>query len=918
MMFTVLSVSIAAAGAQTAFEPFIPDGTYLKNVPSPESVLGFRIGSVPVRHHHIYEYAHSLEERSPRVKLEITGKTWQGRDLFLLFISNENNIENLDALQKSLLLFGDPRKTSPGQAEELAKDLPAVAWIMMNLHGNELSGSDAALQLAYQLAAGTDSVTEKILENTIVIIDPSQNPDGRERYLSHVEQWTGNMPAVDAQHIMHSGVWPGGRTNHYLFDMNRDWFIGSQSETKARIRALLKWRPQLVADGHEMGPYSTYFFNPSREPINPHIHPKILNWMDIFSADQAEAFDKHGWSYFTGDVFDDWYPGFGSSWPYYFGSVAILYEQARTSGSAVMLPDGSTLTFHQAVHQQFTSALANIKTVADNREEMLKTFYSIMRDACAKPEREDVQAYVILNGENTGRVNRLVNTLIDQGIEVQRITRDKRIKKARNFMDSDIQSVMIPENSYLIEMDQPLQGLIKNLLSFEVRLNNKQLEEERKSLKEGRGTRMYEIGAWSLPIAFNVETWEILERTGFEAEMINSIPKSEGKLLNENARYGYVFKMEDDNAIHALIQCFNQGLNVRAAVKDFKIGSMIFKRGACLLRRHENGDDLDIIIRQIAESSGIEIYGVSSARTDKGPDLGAGDFQLLAAPRTAIITGAGINTSQFGALWYLLDQELKLPHTVLNADRFERNDLRNYNVLIIPSGNITSVLGSSGIQKIKTWTQEGGTLIALADAAAALADSVKGLSQVRLRRNVLDRLEKYEAEIKYEQSIGKTKIDSLAIWEGADSAYKAPEKKTDKTDSSVLAKLDEKRRLFMPRGIFMRIQPHPKHWLGFGAGDQIPAMTYTANAFMSKRPVETAARYSDEKTLRISGLIWPEARPGWAHTAWAARERSGNGQIILFAGDPYFRAFTHGTGRMLINAILLGPGMGARQPVPVF
>ena len=335
--------------------PFYPGGTYDQAVPKPNDYISEPVGYWPVRYHDLVSYLKVVAEKSDRVKLEVGGKSHENRDLFNVFIGTPENIAKLDEIQKQSTTFADPRnKINP---DALADNMPAIAWLGFSIHGDEISGVDAGLQLVYQLAAGTDSATMHLLENVVIIIDPTENPDGRERYLSMLETYRSHVPNYDRNAQQHHGVWPYGRGNHYLFDLNRDWIYLSQPETKHRTQTILKWNPQLVVDAHEMGTNSTFLFTPPRQPINYNTPESIYKWWDVFQKDQGNAFDKNGWPYYNKEWHEQWYPGYGSAWPTFFGTIGILYEQSGVDGTMVQQSNGYLMTYHESVNHHFTSAL---------------------------------------------------------------------------------------------------------------------------------------------------------------------------------------------------------------------------------------------------------------------------------------------------------------------------------------------------------------------------------------------------------------------------------------------------------------------------------------------------------------------------------------------------------------------------------
>ncbi|MFQ5583276.1 MAG: M14 family zinc carboxypeptidase, partial [Calditrichia bacterium] len=787
--------------------------------------------------------------------------------------------------------------------------------------GDELSSCDAAVQLAYQLAAGTDSATTMLRRELVIGIDPMENPDGRERYLGQMQQWNGLLPNSDVQSMQHSGLWTAGRGNHYLFDLNRDWFILENPESRARVQAIREWQPQLIVDAHEMGPLNTYLFPPSREPININITETIKYWNKIFSEDQAKAFDEYGWSYYTREWFEDWYPGYGSNMPHFRGAIGILYEQASTDGSLVKRHDGTILTFRDAVHHQFTSSMANLKTLAKNREKILSDFYHQKKYAMNFSERTGIKVFYIVPGKNVSRVNRFVEKLVQQGIDVEIAQKDFKAEGLQDYWSRKKLDRQLPAGTLIVPLNQPLSLLANAILEFDPRPRTSFMEEERKSLLKKKSTRLYEVSAWSLLMAYGLEAYTGSARVNVSAKKILEIPLPEGTLSGATSAYGYVWDNTDDRAIDALIQFMSKGIQIRAAKKPFRVEGQEYPRGSFLIRLIENPNLNSTLVKKVASETGVTIQGVNTALSESGSDLGGNDFQLLTPPRIALLTGHSISTTSFSALWYLLDRELQVKHSLINHTRLGGTDLRTYNVLILPStwgGKETyqKLLGKENIKKIKSWVAAGGTIIGIGNAAAFLADTATGFSKVRLRQQVLQKLALYKEAAEKELNPGQVAPDSISLWEKAPTVADTPQNSGNKADKELLAKYDEHLRLFQPRGAILRANLDEEHWLNFGLGKKLPVIFYSPYAYLTADPVQTAARLGSADHLRLSGILWPETRTRWEKTAYATRESLGKGQVILFAGEPYFRAYFLGSGRMLVNAILLGPGMGTRAVMP--
>jgi hypothetical protein len=411
-----------------------------------------------------------------------------------------------------------------------------------------------------------------------------------------------------------------------------------------------------------------------------------------------------------------------------------------------------------------------------------------------------------------------------------------------------------------------------------------------------------------------VETYATAERVNVSAEMVQRVESETGEVRDPRAAFGFLIDYRDDRALEALCRCFDEGLTVRTAREPFELGGRAYERGTLLLRRNENPPDLESKLARVAASSGVMITGAATAKSTRGVDLGGNDMLLLKAPRVAVVSGPEIGTTGLGSVWYVLERRYRMRISMLQTAQLPGADLSKYTVLLFPSGEsqaIGRVLGKSGVAKLRTWVEAGGTLIALGGSAAFVADTSTGLSGVRLRHQALKDLDLFARALAQESRASDVVIDSMAIWNG--TAGPRDTMKTASVNEKELAWQDERGRLFMPRGTFLRVELDPEHWMNLGMGNLAAALVFGSTGILSRDPVRTPARFAAAPKLRVSGLLWPEARERWARTAYATAESKGNGQILLFTGDPAFRGAHEGTQRLLLNSILLGPGCGTRH-----
>ena len=900
--------------------PFYPEAVYRDDVDSPSEFLGFDVGSRPARYAETVAYFEYLAETFPNVSLIEYGETWEGRRLIYVTITSEANAERLSELKDKIAKLADPRRISgDAEAEKIIAKTPAVAWLAYSIHGDEFSSTDAAIWLAYQIVAGEDELTRKIRDEVIVCIDPLQNPDGRERWIKQMESWNGVVTNDDVQSIQHRGIWPYGRGNHYLFDLNRDWITLTQPETRGRAKAVLDWHPQYFTDSHEMGPLDTYLFSPPREPFNPFLIPQIRKWWAIFARDQAAAFDRYGWSYYTREWNEELYPGYGSSWSIYTGAVGLLYEQAGVDGSVVKRPDGTIMTYRETVHHQFTSSVANLGTVANHRVELLKDFYAEKKSAVGRGgERgRDTSgkngAYIFPPSANEARLERLIETLQGQNLEVGVATESFKIRRALSSTGKPAADLELPAGSYIVSLAQPLRALAETILAFDIRLPTKFLELERKENLEKNDTKLYETTAWSLPLGYGVDCYYVESLPAVDTARPEK--KIRGNFSNPSPKFGYVFDMTDDRGYALLARLFEKDVEVWCAREPFEVEGKKFPRGSVLVKRSANPRLEAEVLEELARSEGVDVYGVNTALAASGADLGGGEFTRLEPPRIGIVAGPEISLSDYGPTWHLLDARLRCRASTLDVLSIGQVDLRKYNVLVLPStwggpDVYQRMLGKGGIERLKTWVEAGGTLVAIGSASAFATDTTVALSAVRQKGQVLKKLSEYDRSLAYAKTAATPVVDSLDVWEVKREPEKKEEKKPGAPDFEAIKDADEIARKLRPRGAILAVDLDEKHWLSFGVKSPVPILIDTDQVYLAKTGVQIAGRFAPRDRIRLSGLLWPEARERWSETSFVTREGRGNGQIILFADSPNFRAYFHGGERLLLNAIFLGPGFG--------
>ena len=859
----MLGLFVWTAGV-SAQHPYAAAGGFDPAVPAPHTVLGHEVGERFTPHHLLSRYFEQVAALSPRVRLDTLGHTFEGREVLLAVVTSEANHARLDRILAAAQRVADPREATAAELDAAVRELPGVVWLGYTVHGGEASGVEAGIALLYQLAAGTDAETRTVLDSTVVLIDPVQNPDGHERHVQDVMRMRGafGVPATPGA-MIHAGTWPGPRTSHYFFDLNRDWFIHSHPETRARVSSMLEWWPHVAVDLHEMGSSSTYFFAPPMEPINQNVDATVRKWWQIYAESNAAAFDGFGWSFFTREGYDEFYPGYGVSWPILTGAAGMTYEQASSSGGAIRRTDGTVMTLHDAAHHHYTAAWATILTTARRRTERVQDFLSFRQSAVMEAERGAMRSIIIAR-DAQGRADSLAAKLLSNGIEVGVLRAATDVRTATRFPLAEAGPLRAQAGSYVIDLAQPQGRLAKALLEPDARLDSTFIAEELEGRRTGQGNRFYDVTAWSLPYLFRVQAWW----TGTPVGPVDAVTNVEPESFPAPAaaRYGYAFEAGSEASIRMLALLLTDSVRTWYAPRRFVTGGVELAHGAFLVRAAANDSTVHEIVRRHAGASGARVTGVASALVDDGTDLGSNSVFYVRPPRIALAGGPPVNGNSFGFAWFALDQRIGYPATSLPVSALGGSVLDEFDVLIVPSasaGGLDGTLGEGGRNRIAQWVRNGGLLVTLDGATAWLATERLGLSRFRLRR------------------------DSVR----ADSAGGAP------LDAGV-------------PGAIVRTHGDTLSWLMAGVrSEDVPVLMNTDRIYTAPsdlRAGEIVLRHAPLPALRIAGYLWPEIPDRLAETPWLWTESVGSGRIIGFAGDPNFRDLWRGLLPLFANAVLMG------------
>lgn len=934
---------------------FFPGAKYDADVPTPDQVLGFRLGDKPATHAQIENVLRVICGGSRRCKVFEYARSHEGRALYYVAISSETNIARLDALRADAGRLADPRLAPAAEVDRLVDRMPAVAWMAYAIHGDELSGADAALALLYHLAAGIDEPVLKLLDELVILIDPLMNPDGRDRSISAIAQARTVQPDVDHQSLIHSGVWPSGRMNHYLFDLNRDWLFASQPESRGRILAVGDWNPHYFVESHEMGSLDTFLFMPPREPINPNIPRTIRDWAERFAVQQAAAFDAFGWRYYTGEWNEEWYPGYSGSWAALRGAIDNLYEQASIASDAVRRPEGTLESYREAVHKQLVSSWSNLTTLAANRKAILGDYVASRRRAVAADSPYARRAFAVIPGANAARMRAFIDLLTMQGVEIRVLKNEIRVSGKDTLGRVFLNRTLSP-GTLLIPNRQPEGHLLAAILEFDPRMTDSFLVEERRELLRFNRSRLYDITGWSIPLLYDVQALEA-ELAEFESDTIlYSAGSPPSAVLREETTVGFILDGADDNSVIAAVRLMDAGVRVRAALKPVRLDGREFSRGSVVVTRIDNQymsvSELNERVRGIAAAGQLSAVGlVTGLGPGDHPDLGGENFPLLEQPRIAVIGREPVSPYSYGEIWHQIDHVLGVRAAYLDAQQLDGMDLRRYNVIVLPDG--AGELVRPRIAQFKAWIEAGGTLIAIGSTTQALAVE-NGIGSTKLLPDVFARLDEHRQRVVREWEAREARVDAASVWSHTPPRqvvypWSIGESGPDVSEEE-WKRRDAWRALFMPQGAILAARVDDRSYITFGSDDVLPVL-YTGGAVLiplgdaeaplrlgvfhpadgpatqpttasapSENPGDpepgwTLAPPGYELRLRMGGLLWPEAADRVAHSAYVTRESIGNGQIVLFAASPTFRAGALGTTRVFSNVLIYGPGLGASHPI---
>ncbi|MFW6176027.1 MAG: M14 family zinc carboxypeptidase, partial [Acidobacteriota bacterium] len=830
-------------------------------------VLGFEVGAQAARHDQLVAYFRELAESSDRVRLESIGRTHENREQVMAVISSPDNLARLDDIRER------HRAVAAGEAEP--DDGPAIVWQGYSIHGDENSGANASMLYAYHLAAARDADTRRSLDEVVVLVDPALNPDGLARYAAWATERMSKNPVTDPAHREHHQAWPGGRTNHYWFDLNRDWLLLQHPESRNRVRLFQLYRPNVLADFHEMGTSRTYFFQPgvpSRQ--NPLTPPENVELTQEIARYHARALDELGSLYYTQETFDDFYYGKGSTYPDVQGAVGILFEQSSTRGHVQEKgPGQGTQSFPFAIRNQFVTSLSTLRGAVAKREDLLAYQARFYRDALAEAAGDPVRAHVVADAGDPARLHEMVRVLRGHGIEVHRLA--ERLEQSGDVYE--------PGRAVVVPTEQRQYRLVRALF-------------ERRT--EFQDTTFYDVSAWTLPLAFGLPSAE-LERGSFRQDLVG--PPVDGETFPEGrfreaagdeagpaegaaGPVAYAFEWTGFYAPRALGRLLQEEILVRIATRPFeaRVGSLdaderhAFGYGTVVVPlgiQPDRAGAIRELLATAAREDGIEIHALPTGLTGDGVDLGSPSLDPLELPEPLVVIGDGVSSYAAGEVWHHLDHRLRLPVTLVDRSYLESVDLARYSHVILPHGGWDG-LPEGVVESLGEWVRdEGGTLVALQGAAVWAEGALLGQGD----------------------QTGEP---------GPSNGGAGPD--AEATEARPYATFRDDAAVPLVSGTIFEAQVDTTHPLAYGyTRDLLPVFRTTTDTLTPSGNVyDTPVRYTEDPLL--AGYVSDENLERLGGTPAVIATRLGGGVVVRMVDDPVFRAYWLGTSRLLANAVFYG------------
>lgn len=808
--------------------------------PSPETYLKYPLGTRFTPHFKVMEYFREVAATAKNVKLETYGETYEGRPLMMAIISSPENMARLEEIRTHNmgLVSGNAQGAQP-----------VIVWLSYNVHGNEAVSTEAAMKTLYTLLTGR----QELLKNTVIIIDPCLNPDGRERYVSFYNATRGKNADATPYAREHSEPWPGGRSNHYYFDLNRDWAWQTQTESRQRVLQYNRWMPQVHVDFHEQGVDAPYYFAPAAEPL----HDAITAWQRAFQVQigkhNATYFDAKGWLYFTREQFDLFYPSYGDTYPTYNGSIGMTYEQGGggRAGLAITTRQGDTLTLKDRIEHHFTTGIATVEVSSAHADKLVQEFAQYFADARSKPSG-DYKTYVVKGAGNTEKLQTLAETLRRNDI-VTGFTTGSSAGTGFNYFTGKTEKFNIEKGDLVVSAYQPRSNLVRVLFEPVARLTD---------------SVTYDITAWALPYAYGLPAYAV---AGKIDPAVSAQPEKAAIAPAEGNTYAFLAPWNSTKDLKFLAALLNRNIKVRYSEAPFTIGEKTYPEGTLIITKAGNAS-LDAVTA-IAAKMEVTLVKVPTGFVDKGADFGSDKIRYIRKPKVAVVAGDGVSSLGMGEIWHFFEQQIEYPLTVIPASALGNAGWRDLDVLILPDGYYPALADKQAAERLKDWVNAGGRLIAVEDAVAQLAQGEWGF-----------KLKKEQEEEDKDKKEGEKKDPYLTL-----KPYANRER--------------ESVSQFIPGAIY-KVHMDRTHPLAFGYPDY----------YYTLKQSDKLVSYIESDGWNVGVLKKNDYLTGFVGAQTKLRlndgmlfgvKEIGQGEVVLLVDNPLFRSFWENGKLLFGNAVFM-------------
>ena len=819
---------------------------------TPDEFLPHKLGETFTPHYMLVDYMEHVAANSQNVLLKSYGMTNQKRPLLLATVSSPENLARIEDIRKNNLIKTGLLEGMPDPNLDVA-----IVWLSFSVHGNEAAGSESSMAIMYDLVDPNNTSTQEWLKNTVVLVDPALNPDGYSRYTHWYRNIANKTPDSGPSTREHREPWPGGRVNHYLFDLNRDWAWQTQVESQQRMKVYHDWMPHIHADLHEQFHNNPYYFAPAARPY----HDYITDWQTDFQIEigknHAKYFDAKGWLYFTKEVFDLLYPSYGDTYPTFHGSIGMTYEQGGHSraGRAIQITNGDTLTLADRIAHHKTTALSTVEIGSKNVKRIVAQFEDYFDKSQNAPPGE-YKTFVVKGSNSTSRLKAFCAMLDKNKIQYGKIDKGSTLKEAYNYQTGENTSLKVEANDLVISAHQPL-GLFTQVLL-----------EPKPGLED---SLTYDITAWSLPYAYGLETYaskqKVKVNTGYDFGTYSN------NLGQNKTAYAYLATWNSLSNAQFLGALLKSGVKVRYANGNFDLEGKKYAPGTLIMTRADNRKvaNFDQIVATTAQEFQQEITAVQTGFVDSGKDLGSGSLTFIEAPKIAILSGEKTSSLSFGQVWYFFEQNLNYPISIFDADNLSSINLEDYNLLVMPEGRYS--LNDNALDKLNSWISGGGRLIAIGSAVGSLEDK-KGFNLTKFA----DDADKSGAEKARKQAALDHRLDDFAGQERRSIAH------------------------FIPGAIF-KLDIDNTHPLGYGLPDYYFTLKTGSRSYQHLKNSWNVGSFGAE--LMVSGFAGSQAQEGLKNTTVFAVQEKGRGSVTYMVDNPLFRAFWENGKFLFSNAVFL-------------